>query len=116
MGARNMEAGEFAAIVAQVLASMPPVRIAPADVDAAAADLARRVLTAYPRPRPRPLIGLRAILDEHGADSWMGRSALRAEAAYRTAVVASRLARLRSDGHAAQAETLLRAYVGVQEA
>ena len=75
MDARRMEPDEFAAIVAQVLASMPAIRIAPSDVDAAAADLVRRVLTAYPRPRQRGLFGLRAILDEHGPDSYMVRHA-----------------------------------------
>ncbi len=107
-----MEPGEFAAIVARVLASMPAIRIARSDVDAAAADLVRRVLTAYPRPRRRPLFGLRAIFDAEGADSWIGMRAQRAGMAFETAIVASRLARLRSDGHAPQAEALLRLLEG----
>jgi hypothetical protein len=63
-------AAEFTAIVQGVLASMPRVRIAPEDVDAAAADLARRLIALY--PRQRPLFGLRAIIDAYGMDSSMG--------------------------------------------
>ena len=60
-------AAEFVAIVEQVLASMPRVRYAPEDVDAAAADLVRRILAVYPQPQPP--IGYRAIIDRYGADS-----------------------------------------------
>ena len=45
-------AAEFVAIVEQVLASMPRMRFAPGtDVDAVAADLVRRIVAAYPKPK-----------------------------------------------------------------
>jgi hypothetical protein len=62
---------EFLAIVQGVLASMPAVRIAPADLDA----LVERIVAVYPHPRQRPLIGYRAIIAAHGADSHHGRHA-----------------------------------------
>ncbi len=75
LGSRRLYPDQFAAIVKQVLASMPAVRIAPADVDAAAADLARRLIAVYPYPRQRPAFGLQAIIAAHGMESRMGRSA-----------------------------------------
>ena len=51
---------------------MPAIRIAPSDVDAAAADLTRRLIAVYPYPRQRPLVGMRAIIDQFGADSHFG--------------------------------------------
>ncbi len=72
LGSRRLYPDQFAAIVKQVLASMPAVRIAPEDVDAAAADLARRLIAAYPYPRQRPLVGMRAIIDAYGMDSSLG--------------------------------------------
>ena len=72
LGSRRLYPDQFAAIVKQVLASMPAVRIAPEDVDDAAADLARRLIAVYPYPRQRPLIGYRAIIDHFGADSHFG--------------------------------------------
>jgi hypothetical protein len=60
-------AAEFVAIVEQVLASMPPVRYAPEDVDAATADLVRRIVAAYPQQRPP--IGYRAVIDRYGENS-----------------------------------------------
>jgi len=72
LGSRRLYPDQFAAIVKQVLASMPAVRMAPSDVDDAAADLARRLIAAYPHPRERPLIGYRAIIDHFGADSHYG--------------------------------------------
>ena len=72
LGSRRLYPDQFAAIVKQVLASMPAVRIAPEDVDDAAADLARRLIAAYPFPRQRPLVGYRAIIDHFGADSHLG--------------------------------------------
>ena len=103
-------AAEFTAIVRGVLASMePPPVIRPEDVASVVAELVERLMTFYPRQRGG-LIGLRAIVDEHGLDSWYGMRAVRA---YEMAMVASRLARLRSDGHAPQAEALLRDFLGV---
>jgi len=75
LGSRRLYADQFAAIVKQVLASMPAVRIAPEDVDDAAADLTRRLIAVYPYPRQRPLVGFRAIIAAHGMESRIGRSA-----------------------------------------
>jgi hypothetical protein len=50
-------------IVQEVLASMPAIRVAPEDVEAATADLVRRILAAHRHPRQRPLIGYRAIIE-----------------------------------------------------
>ncbi len=109
-------AADFVALVKRVLATVletmePPPVIRPEDVHVVAAELVKRVMAVY--PRQRGLFGFRAIVDEYGMDSWYGMSALRAVRAYQTAIVASRLARLRSDGHAPQAEALLRAYLSV---
>ena len=71
LGSRRLYPDQFAAIVQEVLASMPAVRMAPSDVDDAAADLARRLIAAYPHPRERPLIGYRAIIDHYGMGSSM---------------------------------------------
>ena len=75
LGSRRLYPDQFAAIVKQVLASMPAVRIAPEDVADAAADLARRLIAVYPFPRQRPLVGMRAIIDARGADSYLVRHA-----------------------------------------
>jgi hypothetical protein len=106
-------AADFVAIVTKVLATVlesmePPPVIRPEDVAGLAAGLAKRVMAVYPHPRRGPLVGVRAIVDEYGPDSWYALRAVRAVRAYQTAIVASRLARLRSDGHASQAEALLR--------
>ena len=71
LGSRRLYSDQFAAIVKQVLASMPAVRIAPEDIEAAAADLARRLIAVYPYPRQRGLVGMRAIIDHYGMDSSM---------------------------------------------
>ena len=66
-------AAEFVTVVKQALASVPPPRLGPGtDLDAAAAELAERLIAAYPYPRQRGLVGMRAIIDAHGADSSMG--------------------------------------------
>ncbi len=75
LGSRRLYSDQFGAIVTQVLASMPAVRVAPEDVDAAAADLARRLIAVYPYPRQRGLMGFRAITDTYGMESRIGRSA-----------------------------------------
>jgi hypothetical protein len=73
LGSRRLYPDQFAAIVQDVLATMPPPRLGPGtDLEAAAADLARRLIAAYPYPRQRPLIGFRAIIDAYGMDSSMG--------------------------------------------
>ena len=72
LGSRRLYSDQFTAIVKQVLASMPAVRIAPEDIEAAAADLARRLIAVYPYPRQRGLVGMRAIIDHYGMDSSMG--------------------------------------------
>jgi hypothetical protein len=72
LGSRRLYPDQFAAIVQEVLASMPAVRIAPEDVDDAAADLARRLNLLYPYPRQRGLVGIRAIIDAYGMDSSFG--------------------------------------------
>ena len=76
LGSRRMYSDEFAAIVQQVLASLPPPRLGPGtDLDAAAAELVERLSAVYPYPRQRGLIGFRAVIDAYGADSRIGRSA-----------------------------------------
>ena len=65
-------AADFVAIVTKVLATVletmePPPVIRREDVDAMAAELTKRVMTAY--PKQLPLIGYRAIIDHFGADS-----------------------------------------------
>ena len=67
---------DFVAMVKHVLATVletmePPPVIRPEDVDTMAAELAKRVMTFYPRRRG-PLIGFRAIIDSYGMDSEMG--------------------------------------------
>ena len=71
-------AADFVAIVKQVLATVlesmePPPVIRPEDVDVVAGELVKRIMAVY--PRRRPLIGLPAIVDEYGADSYLVRHA-----------------------------------------
>jgi hypothetical protein len=64
-----MEPGEFARIVAQVLAGLPAPLVREADLERVVAEVVERVIAAY--PKQRPLVGFRAIIDHYGMGSSM---------------------------------------------
>ena len=76
MTGSEKRAAEFVAAVKRALATVPPPRLEPGpDLEAAAAELVERLLAVYPQPRRGPLIGLRALLDAYGPDSYLVRHA-----------------------------------------
>ena len=61
-----MNPDEFAAVVKAVLATLPPPPLNDTDMATFVAEAARRVAAVYPRPRRRPLFGVRAVAVAYG--------------------------------------------------